>query len=369
MKPLRPKKKIKPDKPSKKPVKANVPETPAHIINHRKATMGRQEEQAACQVMHAGLVGSGDQISKFEDEFCKFLGLGDGHAVALSSGTAARYLGLWALAASGKKVAIPAYSSSLRRAVNLIGASILALDLEAGSVNADLSQAATANADILLIAHMFGMPASISPQSGKKIIEDCSQSLGAKVRGAHVGLAGDIAVYSFNCDQIITTGGQGGMLVAKDRELADKVRHYRDHANGDAAFNFKLTDIQAAIGRVQLEKLPKLLARREDIFNAYLDSGFKILEQKNNDLIAVRQAAILQTDHAQSVISRLKEACIECVVPVDSLSESEMQNCPLAAKMSQSTVSLPIHPHLSNDEVREIMEQLHDTLALVSRQS
>ncbi len=362
MKPLRKKKKIKPT-PKSKVVKVKAPEVPVHIIAHSKATMGRQEEQAAAKVIHGGFVGSGSEVAKFEYDFCRFLGLAEGHALALSSGTAARYLALAVLGAEGKSVAIPAYSSGLRKALALAKAVPVVVDVKAGTANIDLDAAAATRADIVVIAHMFGMPTVLKPMAGKKIIEDCTQVLGAKIKGVPAGLAADIAVYSFAGGEIITCGGQGGMLVSKDLELVTRARAYRDHDNNGASFNFRLTDIQAAIGRVQLEKLPKLVARREDIFDAYKESGFAILEAHDESVSPVRQAAILQTERAQEVISYLKEACVECIVPVDLVSASEASTCPQAAHLALNTVSLPIHPHLSNDEVREIMDQLHDALA------
>ncbi len=361
MKPLRKKKKIKPSKSGVKAVKAKPPEAPTYVIAHSKATMGRQEEQAAAKVIHGGFVGSGAEVSKFEYDFCRFLGLPEGHALALSSGTAARFLALMVLDAEGKTVAIPAYSTGLRKAVALAKAHAIAVDIKAGTANIDLVAAAKTKAEIIFVAHMFGVPALLIAIDGKHTIEDCTQALGAKVKGAHVGLASNIAVYSFAAGEIITCGGQGGMLVSKDLELINKARLYRDHDNNGANFNFQLTDIQAAIGRVQLEKLPKLLARREDIFDAYKDTGFGILEWSDDDVTPVRQAAILQTEQAQAVILHLKEACVECIVPVDNISEQEALSCPLAAQLSKSTVSLPIHPHLSNDEVREILEQLYES--------
>ncbi len=366
MKPLRKKKKIKPSKSGVKVVKAKPPEAPTYVIAHSKATMGRQEEQAAAKVIHGGFVGSGAEVSKFEYDFCRFLGLPEGHALALSSGTAARFLALMVLGAEGKTVAIPAYSTGLRKAVALAKAQAITVDIKAGTANIDLDAAAKAKAEIVFVAHMFGMPLVLKPMADKHIIEDCTQALGAKVKGAHVGLASNMAVYSFAAGEIITCGGQGGMLVSKDLELINKARLYRDHDNNglNFNFNFQLTDIQAAIGRVQLEKLPKLLARREDIFDAYKDTGYAILESSDDDVTPVRQAAILQTQQAHAVILHLKEACVECIVPVDKLNDQEALSCPLAAELSKSTVSLPIHPHLSNDEVREILEQLYESQTL-----
>jgi len=370
MKPLRKKKKIKPAKPQQKKQVRPV-ELPAHIIAHSKATMGRQEEQAASKVVHSGYVGSGMEIAKFEYDFCKFLGIPEGHAVALSSGTAARYLALWALSAENQKVIIPACSSGLANAVALAKASVDLIDSQEGSPNIDLVAAAKSTATIALIPHMFGLPVDLAKllelRQGRelKLIEDCSQALGATVGSKQqpVGLVGDISVFSFSTDKVISTGGQGGMLVSKDASLIEKVRNYRDHASADAvSFNFNITDMQAAIGRVQLEKLAKLMARREDIFDAYKEAGFEIFDNSNDQASPVRQGAILKSERAAAIIEYLKQACIEAIVPVDPIAAAHANAVPHAVKLSQSTVSLPIYPHLSNDEVREILEQVRDAL-------
>ena len=369
MKPLKKKKKIKVANPPKKKVVKPV-ELPAHIISHCKATMGRQEEQAASKVIHSGYVGSGSEIAKFEYEFCKFLGLEEGHAVALSSGTAARYLALWALGAESKEVIIPAYSSGLRNALALAKAKAVLID--SNGPNIDLAAAAKSNATIALIPHMFGLPVDLTKllelRAGRelKIIEDCSHALGAKI-GAdknlnNVGLVGEISVYSFSTDKVISTGGQGGMLVSRHTDLIEKIRNYRDHNSDSPSFNFNITDMQAAMGRVQLEKLAKLMARREDIYDAYKEAGFDILDNQNTNASPVRQGAILQTERAAAVIDYLKQACIETIVPVDKVEADQANNLPNATKLSQSTVSLPIYPHLSNDEVLEIIDQVRDAL-------
>jgi dTDP-4-amino-4,6-dideoxygalactose transaminase len=120
--------------------------------------------------------------------------------------------------------------------------------------------------------------------------------------------------------------------------------------------------MQAAIGRVQLEKLTKLMARREDIFDAYKEAGFDIFDNCDANALPVRQGAILQSKIAAAVIEHLKQACVEAIVPVDKVESELASTLPQATKLSLSTVSLPIYPHLSNDEVREIIEQVRDAL-------
>ncbi len=100
------------------------------MILHNKPTFGKEEEQAAIRVIRSGWVAQGKEVESFENEFCNYLGLPDGHAVALSSGTAALFMALWVLKAKGKKVAFPVYScSALRNAVAMTGADEILSDI------------------------------------------------------------------------------------------------------------------------------------------------------------------------------------------------------------------------------------------------
>ena len=163
--------------------------------------------QAAAQVIRTCALGPGPEVSQLENEFCRFIGLPSGHAVAVSSGTVALYLALWALEAKDKIVAMPVYASaSLRSAAHLVGAREHLVDIADGSVHIDLAAATGSGADIGVVPHMFGMPASIVALKNLKIIEDCGESLGAKIGDTYVGLLGEIGVYSLAATNIITSG-------------------------------------------------------------------------------------------------------------------------------------------------------------------
>jgi len=99
---------------------------------------------------------------------------------------------------------------------------------------------------------MFGIPVDLTDFKSKITIEDCAQALGAKVNGVPVGLQGNVGIYSFYATKLITSGGQCGMLVCKDKSLVDKVKDYREfdyRQDRKYRFNFQMTDLQAAIGR------------------------------------------------------------------------------------------------------------------------
>ena len=282
--------------------------------------MGRQELQAASQLIRACAIGPGPEVTLLENEFCKFLGLPSGHAVAVSSGTAALYLALWALGAQDKTVAMPVYAgASLRSATALIGAREHLVDIAANRVHIDLAAATGSGADLAIVPHTFGLPASIVALKNLKVIEDCGDALGAKIGDTYVGLLGDIGVYSLSATSVITSGGQGGMLVSRHRAHVDKVRQYRQFSgehDGLEHFNFTMTDIQAAIGRVQLEKLPNFLARREEIFAEYKAAGFALYDTDDAGVTPVRYRAVIKTDKQRQIIDYLAHGMIETVAPI-----------------------------------------------------
>jgi perosamine synthetase len=332
-------------------------------IAHAKPTMGRQELQAAQQLMRSGAIGPGEEVTQFENEFCKLLGLPSGHAVAVSSGTAALYLALWALDAQDKTVAMPVYANaSLRSATRLAGGREHLIDIAEESVHIDLAAATGSGADIAIVPHTFGLPASIVALKNLKVIEDCGDALGAKIGDSYVGILGEIGVYSFAATSIITSGGQGGMLVSRNPAHIDKVRDYRQFSgehDGKPHFNFTMTDIQAAIGLVQLAKLPNLLARREEIFGHYKAAGFDLIDTDDTGVTPVRYRAVIRTDTPQKIVDYLVHGMIEAMVPIEEQALlGAAENFPNAAKLSRGTVSIPIYPHLSNDEVAEIIEQV-----------
>ena len=129
------------------------------MIPHNSPSCGDEEVHAATTVLQSGWLAQGAEVEAFENTLCELLGLPSGHAVAVSSGSAALFLALWVLNAKGKRVAFPVYvCSALRNAVTLAGAEELLLDVLEGSPNIDSNCAQNSQADILIAPHMYGLP-------------------------------------------------------------------------------------------------------------------------------------------------------------------------------------------------------------------
>ena len=335
------------------------------MILHNKPTIGDQESVAVSNVLDSNYISQGPEVKRFENDFCDFLGLPKQHAVALSSGTSALFMALWVLDAKRKKIALPVYAcSALRNAVAMAQAEEVLIDVAKHSPNICLDQLKNSNADIAIIPHMFGLPNDIQNIENIAIIEDCAQSLGALIGSKKTGLVVKVGIFSFYATKLITSGGQGGMFVSEDKDLVDKVRDYRDfdcRRDKKHRFNFQMTDVQASIGRVQLKKLPDFIARRQKIFSMYKEAGFDLIESKNNTPVYYR--AIIRVDNPVEIKEKLLEQGVKVIIPIEDwelLGDGlEYKN---AYNLTQTTLSIPIYPSLTNHEVRNIINLLNGVI-------
>ena len=336
------------------------------MIAHNRPYLGTEEIEAVAAVIQSGHLSQNTQVELFENELCSFLGLPSGHAVALSSGTAALYLALWALEAEGKTVAIPTYTcSALAHAIHMANAIPSFLDVATDSPNVDIDTANNRDADILIVPYMYGIPTPIRQYSGI-IIEDCAQALGARINGQPVATIGDIGVLSFYATKLLTTG-QGGMVISPNRGLIDAIRDYRVfdcRYDGKFRFNFQMTDIQAAMGRIQLGKLSEMIAKRKEILERYRDaSTFPLLTAADQTVEPAYYRAVLRVPQheAPRLIGRFRQAGIKAIIPTEYrellhhyYSHDSDNAFPNAVELSHTTLSLPLYPALSDGEITHI---------------
>ncbi len=249
------------------------------------------EIAAAAAVLRSGRVNywTGDEGRAFEAEYAQALGVK--HGLAVANGTVALELALHGLGIGpGDDVLVPARTFvATASSVALRGARPIVCDIDpvSGNLTAETCMTAlTPRTKAIIAVHLAGWPADMemimafASQYGLKVIEDCAQAHGAKDQGRAVGGIGHIGCFSFCQDKIITTGGEGGLVVTNDSDLYRKMWSYRDHGKdfvraqtADPAPGFKwlvdsfgtnwrLTEMQAAIGRVQLRKLPGWVTKR-----------------------------------------------------------------------------------------------------------
>ena len=260
------------------------------------------EINAVVAVLKSGKVNywTGDEGRLFEKEFAAFAGCN--HVVALTNGTVALELALFALGIGpGDEVIVTSRTFIASASCVVVrGATPIMADIDSVSQNITvetIKAAITPKTKAIIAVHLAGWPCDMDPilklakKHGLKVIEDCAQAHGAVYKGRPVGSMGDVAAFSFCQDKIITTGGEGGMLTTNDEEVWRKAWEYKDHGKSyDAVYNrqhpsgfcwlhesfgtnWRMTEMQSAIGRVALKKLPDWVeARRRhaDILNSRL---------------------------------------------------------------------------------------------------
>nr|OGC90503.1 MAG: hypothetical protein A2V48_00385 [Candidatus Amesbacteria bacterium RBG_19FT_COMBO_48_16] len=224
------------------------------------------------------LSSAGPFVTRFEQDFARFLGVR--HAVAVANGTAALHVALLALGIGpGDEVIVPAFTmASSWMAVLYTGAKPVFVDCELDTYNLNpalIAKAVTPRTKAIMPVHIYGHPVDMDPvlttakKLGLKVIEDAAEAHGAEYKGRLTGTMSDIACFSFYANKIVTTG-EGGMLVTDNAALAHAARKYMDLYHSDAkrfiheklGFNFRLTNLQAAVGVGELANIKRYLAKK-----------------------------------------------------------------------------------------------------------
>jgi dTDP-4-amino-4,6-dideoxygalactose transaminase len=265
----------------------------------------QDEVEAAIAPLRSGKVNywTGSEGHEFEREFAVFAGCS--HAVALANGTVALELALYALGIGpGDEVVVTSRTFiASASCVVMRGATPVLTDVdpETQNVTADTIRAVLSpRTKAVICVHLAGWPCDMDPilelarERGLKVIEDCAQCHGATYKGRPAGSLGDVAAFSFCQDKIMTTGGEGGMLTTNDPLLWERAWAFKDHGKSfDAVYNrthppgfrwlhesfgtnWRLTEMQAAIGRVQLRKLPDWIRTRQRRAGILTESFVKI---------------------------------------------------------------------------------------------
>ena len=249
-----------------------------------RPAIGEEEVAAAARVLRSGWVMQGPEVEAFEGEFAAYLGAA--HACAVTSGTAALHLALLAVGVKAGDEVLTASHSFIATAnsIRLCGAEPRFVDIDPQTLNLDVrlvEAAITARTTAILGVHQLGMPcdlealSDIASRRGLTLVEDAACAAGSEIRWRdrwqRIGRPhGALACFSFHPRKLITTG-EGGMITTTNAALDARVRALRQHIGvaGMTPLNYRLTDLQAAVGRVQLTRLPRLLAERRSLVDAY----------------------------------------------------------------------------------------------------
>jgi len=338
-------------------------------IPHSHPSLDDEEIRVLQNVLTSGQLAQGPQVRGFEEELGSFHGLPPG--IATSSGTAALHLSLLSLGVGqGDEVLLPSYlCSAPLHAVYHSGATPVLVDVDPATGNMepdDLKRRLTPKSKAIIVVHLFGLPANLNEilALGIPVIEDCAQALGAELAGEKVGTFGSVAICSFYATKIITTG-EGGMLLSHDPDLLTRARDLRDYDNRDSfavRFNYKMTDIQAALGRSQLGKLEKFLNHREKLALAYSENLACLpctLPSSHQGRIYYRYVISVE-QNVSNLIEGLSRENVQAARPVYRPLHRylNLEGYSGAEVAWNSHLSLPIYPSLAPEEMQRICQAL-----------
>lgn len=330
----------------------------------------------------------GKFVGKFEDDFAKFCSLRYG--IATCNGTVALHLALQTLGiGQGDEVIIPDLTFiATANAVKYTGAKPILVDSEISTWNFDpelIERKITSKTKAIVVVHLYGHPArmdeilSIAAKYNLFVIEDACEAHGALYKGKKVGSIGDLGVFSFYGNKIITTG-EGGMLVTNNKKLSQRAKLLRDHAmsrnkryfHAEIGFNYRLTNIQAAIGLAQLENIKYIIKRKIEIAHAYNELLRNIEEVSLPPMegwarnVFWMYSILVKEGKRDILIKRLADFGIETrpfFIPMHRLPPYRtVEKFPVSDKLSDCGVNLPCFVEISLKEIKYTCEKIKELL-------
>jgi len=332
------------------------------------------EKRTVNEIMESGWISSkGPYISKFEEAFSSYLGEGR-HCVAVCNGTVACHLALLGAGVNKESIVlIPDLTFvATYNAVHYCGAESIIVEVEPTSWNMnlrDVCEKQLVEATHLFLVHLYGNPCNmdevrqICKDYDIKIVEDACEAIGTKYNGQRAGTFGETAAFSFFGNKTITTG-EGGMVVCKSQDVANKVRllagqyQTKEYFHPGIGYNYRMTNIQAGLGYCQISRIEEIQAEKERVWATYasLIPGFSAVTQKvpacgehGKWMLGVK------FDNPSIGRSRLLEAGIETRGSFYPLSATCFHKPHYrSTELSEQIVLLPSYPELTDSEIKQI---------------
>lgn len=362
--------------------------TQRDLIPVAAPVIGEREIAYVTDAVRSGWVSSiGPYIDRFEEAFARYIGVK--HAISVSNGTVALHLALHALGVGpGDEVIVPDLTfAATAHTVLQTGAAPVLADVEADTWCLDpraVERALSPRTRVIVPVDLFGHPAdaaaigALARDRGARVLEDAAEAHGAELAGKKAGGLGDIGAFSFYGNKLMTTG-EGGMLTTDDDALARRCRFLKDHGmsperryfHTELAFNYRMTNLQAALGLAQLEQLEQLIARKRQIFGWYREAlagipGLTLNPERSGARSVLWMISVVLGDEIglgrDEVCARLREAGIDTrpfFVPMSALPHLagaravgvSGDGCPVSARLSARGFNLPSGCGLTRDEV------------------
>ncbi|MGP1346654.1 MAG: DegT/DnrJ/EryC1/StrS family aminotransferase [Phycisphaerales bacterium] len=366
---------------------------PSEEIPLSKPSLTEMEIDAVVRVLRSGRLSIGPVQERFEARFAEITGCN--HAVACSSGTAALHMALLAhgVGPGDEVITTPMAFIAPANAILYVGATPVFVDIDPVSMNMDpalVENAITERTKAIIAVENFGNPMhmdayrAIADKHEIRLIEDSCEGLGGRHKGRAIGAFGHCGVFGFYPNKQITTG-EGGMLVTDDGRIADLCRSMRNqgraigqagHAPGSwlfherLGFNYRMTEIQAAIGEVQMRRLPELMEARQRVADMYvrrlvdckhlvlptvnadtLMSWFVFVVRLNDTYTRADRDRIIEGMHRHEVGSAPYFPCIHLQPFYRERFGFKEDMFPIAESISQRTLALPFFPGMSERDV------------------
>ena len=354
------------------------------MIPIARPQMGEDEKARVWEAMASGSLAQGPRVREFEEDFAAFIGAG--HAVATSSGTTALHLALlgYGVGPGDEVITVPFTFIASANSILYAGARPVFVDIDERDFTMDVGQleaVITPRTKAIMPVSLYGQPADmpaiteIAERHGLAVVEDACQAHGAAVGDRQSGTWG-AGTFSFYPTKNMTTG-EGGMLTTHDAELADRVRLLREHGmkvryhHDVIGYNFRMTDIAAAIGLAQLPKLTGFNDRRRSIAARY-DAELRgvVTPSVRPDATHVYHQYTIRVRERDAFAERLKERGVGSAIyypipvhrqkPFIALGYGD-EAYPVTDRLTDEVLSIPVHPSLSDDEVSEVIAAVNGT--------
>jgi len=371
---------------------------PPRKIAIAEPDLSGNEEKYIVECVRTGWISSkGKFVNQFEEKFAEYIGVK--HAIAVSSGTAALHLALAALDIQpGDEVIMPTFTMiACANAAKYLGAKPVLVDSEISTWNIDpnkIEEKITKKTKAIMVVHIYGHPADMDPiiKIAKKynlyVVEDAAEAHGAEYKGKKVGGIGDVGCFSFYANKIITTG-EGGMVTTNDDEIAEKVRKLRDQGYNPSlrkwlvhdivGYNYRLTNLQAAIGLAQLERIEVFINRHREnahYYNSLLKDipGITLPPEMpwaknvywmytcliNEEITGVTRDEVIQMLETYGIDSRATFLPIHMQPPYKNYYSQEKY--PIAEMLGKRGINLPSGNTLTKIEIEYIVDILKELL-------
>ena len=370
--------------------------------------LGPREEELLLEVVRSGSLSLGPKLDQFEHDFGEWLG-GDGYVVAVSSGTAALHLGVRALGwgEGDEVITSPLSFVATSNSILYEGATPVFCEIDPVTFNIDPEAAAAAVTDAsagILPVHIFGYPADlpalsrVASDSGLGILEDAAQALGAVDRnGKKIGASGNLAVFAFYANKQMTTG-EGGVLITSDKGVAERAVSERNQGRAPnpnevehdrMGFNYRLSDLQAAIGIAQVERLDELLNARDSVAALYRERLTQLGaapagQDENHDIVLpcenngeerrgwfvfvvqlpkqTDRDAVISSLRGQGIASKAYLPCIHLLPPYRERFGFVGGEFPIAERVSDRSLALPFFTSMTEGQVDRVCTGLAEAL-------